>query len=79
VGNKPANLPVSGPLIGGLPRPFPWQIVHQEAPTIPKTKTHPDLGGEIGGQFGVYSLKKPRSVDFWITVKSGHFTGFSGR
>jgi hypothetical protein len=46
---------------------------------MPKTKTHPDLGGGICGQFGVFSLKKPRNADFWITVKTGRFTGFSGK
>jgi hypothetical protein len=42
-GNKSVKLPVFDPLIGGPPRPFPWQIAHQVDP--PQTENTPRSWG----------------------------------
>jgi hypothetical protein len=48
-------------------------------PTYAKTKTHPDYEVEIRGFYRGIFPKKLRIEDFRIMLKSGDFTGFSGR
>ena len=73
--NKPQKTTQFRSRIKRPPRPFPWHIFPQLTPSRPKTKTHPDLGGKIGGLYGDIFPKKPRIEDFRIRIESGRFTG----